>query len=89
MTKQSTLLGKPIVFVDDMPNFGEIILCDFTRYIRKITIIRCCDSPNITSNQDNTGYVCPNCGKTQRILKPIRENLTNGQEKTDCKDTKS
>lgn len=69
MTKSSTLFGKPIVFVDDMPDFGEIILGDFTRYIRNITIIRCCDSPDILLNDDNTGYICPNCGKEQKVIR--------------------
>ena len=67
--KQDTLLGKPIVFVDDMPDFGEIILGDFTKYTYKIIIVRCCDSPDIVSNYDNTGYICPNCGKKQRIIR--------------------
>lgn len=65
--KQDTLLGRPIVLVKDMPDFGEITLGDFSAYIHKLTIIKCCDSPDVVWNHDSMRYICPNCGKKQEL----------------------
>ncbi len=75
MINSPTLLGKPVVFVKDRSDFfyRDIILGDFSAYVHEITIIKCCDSPDIVANHDNTGYVCPNCKQSQKVIRSINK----------------